>query len=47
MMNVLPIYKYVVYVHIYWYMFYLLSSPYFLVFGDDRVCGTHEQMMLM
>jgi len=44
---VLPIYKYVVYVHIYWYMFYLLSSPYFLVFGDDRVCGTHEQMMLM
>jgi len=29
------------------YMFYLLSSPYLLVFGDDRVCGTREQMMLM
>jgi len=29
------------------YMFYLLISPYLLVFGDDRVRGTHEQMMLM
>jgi len=29
------------------YMFYLLSSPYLLVFGDDRVRGTHEQRMLM
>jgi len=28
-------------------MFYLLISPYLLVFGDDRVRGTHEQMMLM
>jgi len=28
-------------------MFYFLSSPYLLVFGDDRVCGTREQMMLM
>jgi len=37
----------VVYVHIYWYLFYLLSSPYLLVFGDDRVRGTREQMMLM
>jgi len=44
---VLPIDKCVVYVHIYWYMFYLLNSPYLLVFGDDRVRGTHEQMMLM
>ena len=43
----LPIYKCVVYMHIYWYMFYLLSSPYLLVFGDDRVRGTREQMMLM
>jgi len=28
-------------------MFILLSLPYLLVFGDDRVCGTREQMMLM
>jgi len=28
-------------------MINLLSSPYFLVFGDDRVRGTREQMMLM
>ena len=26
---------------------YLLSSPYLLVFGDDRVRGTHEQIILM
>jgi len=25
---------------------YFLSSPYLLVFGDDRVRGTREQMML-
>jgi len=24
-----------------------ISSPYLLVFGDDRVVGTREQMMLM
>jgi len=24
-----------------------ISSPYLLVFGDDRVCGTREQRMLM
>jgi len=29
------------------YMFYLLSSPYLCVFGDDRVRGTREQMLLM
>jgi len=29
------------------YMLYLLSSPYLLVLGDDRVRGTREQMMLM
>jgi len=28
-------------------MFILLSSPYLLVFGDDLVRSTHEQMMLM
>jgi len=28
-------------------MINLLSSPYLLVFGDDRVRGTREQMMLM
>jgi len=29
------------------YIFYILSSPYLLVFGDDRVRGTREQRMLM
>jgi len=28
-------------------MFYLLSSPYLRVFGDDCVCGTRKQMLLM
>jgi len=28
-------------------MFILLSLPYLLVFGDDRMRGTREQMMLM
>jgi len=28
-------------------MIYLLSSPYLLVFGNDRVRRTREQMMLM
>jgi len=28
-------------------MFYLLNLPYLLVFGDDRVRGRYEQMMLM
>jgi len=28
-------------------MFYLLSSPYLRVFGDDRVSGAREQMLLM
>jgi len=28
-------------------MFIHLSSPYLLVFGDDRVRGTREQMMLL
>jgi len=28
-------------------MFYLLSSPYMFVFCNDRVRGTHEQMMLL
>ena len=28
-------------------MIYLLSSPYLRVFGDDRVRGTWEQMLLM
>jgi len=31
----------------YLYMFILLRSPYLLVFGDDRVRGTREQMMLL
>jgi len=25
---------------------FIISSPYLLVFGDDRVCGTREHMML-
>jgi len=29
------------------YMIFLLSSPYLCVFGDDRVRGTREQMLLM
>jgi len=28
------------------HMFYSVSSPYLLVFGDDRVRGTREQSML-
>jgi len=28
-------------------MLYQLSSPYLLVFGDDRIHGIREQMMLM
>ena len=28
-------------------MFYLLSSPYLRVCGDDRVRGTREQMLVM
>jgi len=31
----------------YIYMYILLSSPYLLVVGDDRVRGTREQMMLL
>jgi len=27
-------------------MFYLLSSPYLLVFDDDRIRGIREQMVL-
>jgi len=29
------------------YMVYFVSSPYLLVFGDDCVRGTREQMMLL
>jgi len=29
------------------YMIILLSSPYLFVVGDDRVCGTREQTMLL
>jgi len=33
--------------YIYIYVYCLtVSSPYLLVFDDDRVCGTREQMML-
>jgi len=33
-------------IDLYIIMRYLFSSPYLLVFGDDRVCGTREQMIL-
>jgi len=29
------------------YVFIYVSSPYLLVFGDDRVCGTCEQRILL
>jgi len=29
------------------YMIYLLSSPYLRMFGDDCVCGSREQMLMM
>jgi len=35
------------YISVTLYMFYLLSSPYLRVFGDDRVRGTREQMLWM
>jgi len=37
----------VFYICIHFYMFILLSSPYLLVIGNDRVRGTREQMMLL
>jgi len=43
----LSTYIYVIYMRVLFYMINLLSSPYLLVFSDDRVCGTHEQLMLM
>ena len=36
-----------VYISVKLYRFYLLSSSYLRVFGDDRVRGTREQMLLM
>jgi len=41
-----------IYIYIYIYMLciyvcLIISSPYLLVFGDDRVCGTREQMMFL
>jgi len=36
-----------IYIYIYIYIYvYFVGSPYLLVFGDDRVRGTREQMML-
>jgi len=46
-MNVLSTYIYVLNMCMLFYMFNLLSSPYLLVFGNDRMCGTREQLMLM
>jgi len=43
----LEIYKCLMYIYEYNCMLILLSSPYLLVFDDDRVRGTREQMMLM
>jgi len=36
-----------VFIVLYIYVFYLLSSPYLRVCGDDRVRGTREQMLVM
>jgi len=44
---VLSTYIYVLNMCMLFYMFNLLSSPYLLVFGNDRMCGTREQLMLM
>ena len=35
------------FIALYIYVFYLLSSPYLRVCGDDRVRGTREQMLVM
>ena len=40
------IYIYIYMVDLYIIMCYLFNSPYLLVVGDDRVCGTREQMIL-
>jgi len=37
---------FVIYVYTCIYTYFIVSSPYLLVFGDDRVRGTREQMML-
>jgi len=45
---------FVIYIYIYIYTciydciyaYFIISLSYLLVFGDDRVCGTREQMML-
>jgi len=34
------------YICIFYIYVYSVSSPYLLMFGDDRVCDTREQMML-
>jgi len=36
-----------VFIVLYIHVFYLLSSPYLRVCGDDRVRGTREQMLVM
>ena len=33
-------------IYIYIYVYVIVSSPYLLMFGDDRVHGTQEHMML-
>jgi len=44
---VIVLYISVLYIYIYIYIYvYFVNSPYLLVFGDDRVRGTREQMML-
>jgi len=37
---------YLVHICVIIYVCVIVSSPYLLVFDDDRVCGTREQMML-
>jgi len=43
----LSTYTCMIYMCVLFYMLNLLSSPYLLVFGDDRVRGTREQLILM
>jgi len=42
---VIVLYIIVLYIYIYIYV-YFVSSPYLLVFGDDRIRGIREQMVL-
>ena len=47
MSNYIYIHTYIyIYIYIYIYVYIIISSSYLHVVGDDRVCGTREQMLL-